>query len=112
PFDLRREAWMRRVLARADARRGVAVVGSFHAAALLRGPDPADPVEPVPAGSEIVTSLVPYGFALLDARSGYPAGIRDPEWQQAVLEAAGDPLAVEAAAASVIVRICARLRAL
>ncbi|GAA1340690.1 DUF5682 family protein [Catellatospora bangladeshensis] len=107
PFDLRRERWMRRAVAEAGGRRCAAVVGSFHAAALLGGPV-APPAEP--AGAEVVTSLVPYGFALLDERSGYPAGIRDPEWQQAVLEAAGDPSAVEAAAASVIVRICARVR--
>jgi hypothetical protein len=107
PYDLRREAWMRRVVASERGRRCAAVVGSFHAAALLDGPtDLTD----APDASEIVTSLVPYGFALLDERSGYPAGIRDPEWQQAVLTAGGDPAAVEAAAATVIVRICARIR--
>lgn len=108
PYDLRREAWMRRIVRAVDGRRCAAVVGSFHAAALLDGPvDTSDPV-----AGDVVTSLVPYGFALLDERSGYPAGIRDPEWQQAVLEAAGDPEAVEAAAASLIVRICARVREL
>ncbi|MEV4022610.1 DUF5682 family protein [Actinosynnema sp. NPDC050801] len=108
PFDLRREAWMRRAVQAVDGRRCAAVIGSFHAAALLDGPvDSADPGD-----ADVVTSLVPYGFALLDERSGYPAGIRDPEWQQAVLEAAGDPDAVEAAAASLIVRICARVREL
>ncbi|WP_202918946.1 DUF5682 family protein [Saccharothrix deserti] len=108
PFDLRREAWMRRAVRRTDGRRTAAVIGSFHAAALLDGP--VD--DSSPGDTDVVTSLVPYGFALLDERSGYPAGIRDPEWQQAVLEAAGDPGAVEAAAASVIVRICARVREL
>ncbi len=108
PYDLRREAWMRRVVRGVDGRRCAAVVGSFHAAALLDGP--VDTSEPGPA--DVVTSLVPYGFALLDERSGYPAGIRDPEWQQAVLAAAGDPGEVEAAAASLIVRICARVREL
>ncbi|WNV88211.1 DUF5682 family protein [Umezawaea sp. Da 62-37] len=110
-FDLRREAWMRRAVSLVGGRRCAAVIGSFHAAALLRGPED-DEAESVPSGPEAVTSLVPYGFALLDERSGYPAGIRDPEWQQAVLEAAGDPAAVEAAAASVIVRICVRVREL
>ncbi|MBB5953619.1 hypothetical protein FHS29_000189 [Saccharothrix tamanrassetensis] len=109
PFDLRREEWMRHAVADVGDRRCAAVIGSFHASALLEGP--TAPVDR-PAGSDVVTSLVPYGFALLDERSGYPAGIRDPEWQQAVLEAAGDPSAVEAAAASVIVRICARVREL
>ncbi|NUS64772.1 MAG: VWA containing CoxE family protein, partial [Saccharothrix sp.] len=108
PYDLRREAWMRRAVREVDGRRCAAVIGSFHAAALLDGPvDSSDP----PA-ADVVTSLVPYGFALLDERSGYPAGIRDPEWQQAVLEAAGDPAAVEAAAAALNVRICARVREL
>ncbi|MFD1152243.1 DUF5682 family protein, partial [Saccharothrix hoggarensis] len=114
PFDLRREAWMRRVVRDVAGRRCAAVVGSFHAAALVDGeasPDGEVDRSPTP-GAGVVTSLVPYGFALLDERSGYPAGIRDPEWQQAVLEAAGDPAAVEAAAASVIVRICARVREL
>ncbi|TQM78418.1 VWA domain containing CoxE-like protein [Saccharothrix saharensis] len=108
PYDLRREAWMRRAVRDVGDRRCAAVVGSFHAAALLDGP--VDSAEP--GSADVVTSLVPYGFALLDERSGYPAGIRDPEWQQAVLEAAGDPGAVEAAAASLIVRICARVREL
>ncbi|MBY8851655.1 DUF5682 family protein, partial [Saccharothrix sp. MB29] len=108
PFDLRREAWMRRVVAEVGDRPCAAVIGSFHAAALLSGA----PAEETPPRPEVVTSLVPYGFALLDERSGYPAGIRDPEWQQAVLEAAGDPAAIEAAAASAIVRICVRVREL
>ncbi|MFC5057021.1 DUF5682 family protein [Saccharothrix xinjiangensis] len=108
PLDLRREAWMRREVARAGDRRCAAVIGSFHAPALLSGH--LDETPPPP--SDVVTSLVPYGFALLDERSGYPAGIRDPEWQQAVLEAGGDPAAVEAAAAAVVVRICARIREL
>lgn len=108
PHDLRREAWMRRVVAAQGDRRCAAVVGSFHAAALLGGPAG----EFAQVHGEVVTSLVPYGFDLLDERSGYPAGIRDPEWQQAVLGAGGDPAAVEDAAAAVIVRICARIREL
>ncbi|MBM7773700.1 hypothetical protein JOD54_003904 [Actinokineospora baliensis] len=108
PFDARREAWMRQVIAET---RGTcaAVIGSYHAAGLLGG----DEIAQEPASSrETITSLVPYTFAMLDERSGYPAGIRDPEWQQAVLSAAGDPAEVEAAAASVIVRICVRVREL
>nr|WP_042183375.1 DUF5682 family protein [Kibdelosporangium sp. MJ126-NF4]CEL15475.1 FIG01135415: hypothetical protein [Kibdelosporangium sp. MJ126-NF4]CTQ92123.1 FIG01135415: hypothetical protein [Kibdelosporangium sp. MJ126-NF4] len=105
PYDLRREAWMRRHIT--PARRMAAVVGAFHANALLPG---AGAAADVVASGDVVTSLVPYTFALLDERSGYPAGIRDPEWQQAVLEAGGDPAAVERAAAGFIVRICAGLR--
>ncbi|MEU4733414.1 DUF5682 family protein, partial [Streptomyces sp. NPDC023588] len=57
-----------------------------------------------------VTSLVPYSFDLLDSRSGYPAGIRDPLWQQAVLEAAGDPGRVREAASVALTRLCRELR--
>jgi hypothetical protein len=111
PHDLRREAWMRRVLADVAGRRSAAVVGSFHAAALLPGgPPPDDPRDVAPGDARIVTSLVPYAFGLLDERSGYPSGIRDPEWQQAVLLAGGDPLALEHAATELIVRICAGVR--
>jgi Family of unknown function (DUF5682)/VWA domain containing CoxE-like protein len=56
-------------------------------------------------------SLVTYTFALLDERSGYPAGIRDPHWQQSVYESQGDPAAVEAAAAAHLVEVCRALRA-
>ncbi|MFB9448373.1 VWA domain-containing protein [Dactylosporangium vinaceum] len=113
-LDLRREAWMRRCLAAAGGRKVAAVVGSFHAAALLRGAPaeesaPAEEAAPDPAG--VVTSLVPYSFALLDSRSGYPAGIRDPRWQQAVVGAAGRAEGVEAAALASIVEVCARVRA-
>lgn len=55
-------------------------------------------------------SLIPYTYPLLDSRSGYPAGIRDPEWQHTVLEAAGDPAAVHEALIRTAVRLCAALR--
>ncbi|MEU9143885.1 DUF5682 family protein [Streptomyces sp. NPDC048349] len=57
-----------------------------------------------------VTSLVPYSFDLLDSRSGYPAGIRDPLWQQAVLEAGGDPGLVREAASVALTGLCRELR--
>ncbi|HKF00626.1 MAG TPA: DUF5682 family protein [Actinomycetes bacterium] len=108
-LDLRREAWMRRRLAETGGRRVAAVVGAFHAPVLAC----ADGEPPAPAAGlgEVATSLIPYTFALLDERSGYPAGIRDPHWQQAVVRAAGDPAAVEAAAVDAVVRICAQVRA-
>ena len=154
--DLAREAHMRRVLAEAAAggRRVAAVIGAFHAPALVRGPGsispgntpPGSPVAtpdglvgtaagpagadatvPVPHAAEPglpgaepaaeaarrapVTSLVPYAFDLLDSRSGYPAGIRDPRWQQAVLTAGGDPGRVRDAAARAITGLCRELRA-
>ncbi|MFD0663647.1 DUF5682 family protein [Thermocatellispora tengchongensis] len=58
-----------------------------------------------------MTSLVPYAFDLLDSRSGYPAGIRDPRWQQAVFAAGGDPERVADAAARAITDLCRELRA-
>ncbi|MGW7456052.1 DUF5682 family protein [Streptomyces sp. NPDC054787] len=63
-----------------------------------------------PDGEGGVTSLVPYSFDLLDSRSGYPAGIRDPLWQQAVLEAGGDPGRVREAASVALTRLCRELR--
>lgn len=139
-LDLRREAWMRRHLGALEGRRVTAVVGSFHAWALLDVDKPAGPPAAPPAGPpaaqasagppaaqtpagpaavqrragkapEVVTSLVPYAFSLLDARSGYPAGIRDPRWQQAVVAAGGRPQDVERAALTAIVDVCARVRA-
>ncbi|MER6630362.1 DUF5682 family protein [Streptomyces sp. NPDC000987] len=62
-------------------------------------------------GPAVVTSLVPYAFDLLDSRSGYPAGIRDPRWQQAVFTAAGDPAELRRAAARAITDVCRELRA-
>ncbi|MFJ5306978.1 DUF5682 family protein [Streptomyces sp. NPDC088350] len=63
------------------------------------------------APSPVATSLVPYAFDLLDSRSGYPAGIRDPRWQQAVFTAGGDPDLLYDAAARAITGVCRELRA-
>ncbi|MGW7424563.1 vWA domain-containing protein [Streptomyces sp. NPDC054813] len=121
--DLRREEWMRSRLAEAtaDGERAAMVVGAFHTPALVAGPRGAGlqsmcgyhrvgATSPRPAAPEWTTSLIPYTYALLDERSGYPAGIRDPEWQHMVLEAAGNPLALEHALTSAAVGICAALR--
>jgi hypothetical protein len=132
--DLAREAHMRGTIARAtgDGRRVAAVVGAFHAPALTAaalppataplpvrgpGPDGADTVSRAAGHSAVeehpvvVTSLVPYAFDLLDSRSGYPAGIRDPRWQQAVFTAGGDPERVQGAAARAVTDVCRELRA-
>jgi len=110
-LDLRREAWMRRRLAAvtsAGAKRPVAVVGAFHGPALLRGDEPASAGD---AGKvEVVTSLIPYAFELLDSRSGYPAGIRDPEWQQSVWAAGGTAEAISESCTDFAVRITRELR--
>ena len=90
------------------------MIGAFHAPALAHGADGQErtsagaalPTEP----SSVVTSLVPYAFDLLDSRSGYPAGIRDPRWQQAVFGAAGDPELLYDAAARAITGVCRELR--
>ncbi|MFF8535136.1 DUF5682 family protein [Streptomyces sp. NPDC015532] len=125
-LDLAREAHMRETIARAahDGRRVAAVVGAFHAPALTAiaaapgtGPGAADEgAAPLDRGTgakdpEVVTSLVPYAFDLLDSRSGYPAGIRDPRWQQAVFRAGGDPERVRNAAARAVTDVCRELRA-
>ncbi|GAA3491449.1 vWA domain-containing protein [Streptomyces cremeus] len=126
--DLAREACMRGHLAKAlaDGQRPAAVVGAFHTPALLPAaegvfvpyatdapgaPDPSHGPGPDGGPSAACTvSLVPYAYPLLDSRSGYPAGIRDPEWQHTVLDAAGDPAALHEALIRTTVRLCAALR--
>ncbi|MFJ3216794.1 DUF5682 family protein [Kitasatospora sp. NPDC086801] len=111
PHDLRREAWMRARIqaAAAGGRRVAAVVGAFHAPALLDGPAATgEPPHPDHPGHAL--SLIPYTYPLLDARSGYPAGIRDPEWQHTVLDADGDPDGLARALTTTAVRICEALR--
>ncbi|MFE3518475.1 DUF5682 family protein [Streptomyces sp. NPDC059166] len=124
--DLVREACMRRHIAEclAGGLRPAVVVGAFHTPALL---PPGHAVTASGAGEESVppraedraddageaactVSLIPYTYPLLDSRSGYPAGIRDPEWQHTVLEAAGDPDALHEALIRTAVRVCADLR--
>ncbi|MEK2490832.1 DUF5682 family protein [Kitasatospora purpeofusca] len=120
PYDLRREAWMRARIQEAaeGGRRVAAVVGAFHAPALVPagaddaetpGPDLVLTPDQVPDGRHVV-SLIPYTYPLLDARSGYPAGIRDPEWQHTVLDAAGDQDRLAEALITTAVRICEALR--
>ncbi|GLV82328.1 hypothetical protein Slala03_20170 [Streptomyces lavendulae subsp. lavendulae] len=121
PVDLAREAHMRRVIAAAAAggRRVAAVIGAFHAPALTACRSAADPAagagaegaqEAQGAPQEVVTSFVAYSHDLLDSRSGYPAGIRDPLWQQAVLEAGGDPERLREAASVAVTGVCRELR--
>ncbi|HET7489620.1 MAG TPA: DUF5682 family protein [Acidimicrobiales bacterium] len=109
--DLRREQWMRQHLGSALARaaRVTVVVGSFHAPALI-STLPSEPASDELA--DVVTSLVPYDFELLDSRSGYPAGIRDPRWQQQVYESGGDPDSISDATAATITAVTTELRRL
>jgi hypothetical protein len=115
--DLRREAWMRSRLAEGGFARPAAVIGAYHAAAFLEermSLPPRGGGRPSTARRggqvEVVCSIIPYSFELLDSRSGYPAGIRDPEWQQAVFEAGADPARIETALISAVVRVCRRAR--
>ncbi|RKR86583.1 uncharacterized protein with von Willebrand factor type A (vWA) domain [Micromonospora pisi] len=149
--DLARERHMRRVLAEAGStgRRVAAVIGAFHASAMLAaaptdvdgparavstvGGDPPStaasnqtvavrsglvrsvttqtrPASTDGADGTATTSLVPYAFDLLDSRSGYPAGIRDPRWQQSVFTAAGDPERIRVATARAVTDLCRELR--
>ncbi|MFJ6940263.1 DUF5682 family protein [Streptomyces sp. NPDC101132] len=93
---------------------GALPAGSVPAGDAAR-PLPADgaagPVPGSAGGEGLVTSLVPYSFDLLDSRSGYPAGIRDPRWQQAVLRAGGEPGRVDEEAARAVTDVCRELRA-
>lgn len=98
PRDLAREAYMRERILAADG-RVAAVVGSFHAAALL---EPHSPRAAVVTTAKVVTSLIPYSFELLDSRSGYPAGIRDPMWQERTWAAARSGAAREVAAGVIV----------
>lgn len=104
-----REERMNRVLGRelSAGRRVAAMVGSFHAAALL-APEPG-PLDA--AGPDVTGCLVRYTFAQLDSRSGYPAGIRDPGWQQVVLASELAPDSLRDEATRLITEITRRLRA-
>jgi hypothetical protein len=72
------------------------LLAEFRPQAILVLPEPILWSTPDPAGSDeappqhLATSLIPYSFAQLDQRSGYPAGVLDPVWQQSML-AAADP---------------------
>ncbi|WP_349827316.1 DUF5682 family protein [Brevibacterium litoralis] len=113
----------------------VAVIGAFHAPALvnalvtdtelaaadraaLRGASASgraagDNAAAGTAGRsrEVVTSLVPYESSRLDARSGYPAGVLDPEWHHRVLEVGEDPDGVQRVAAEMLTDTARRVRA-
>ena len=109
--DLRREAWMRQRIAEAhgSGHRVTAVIGAFHGPALIERHENAQPLH-APSAIEVVSSLVPYTFALLDSRSGYPAGIRDPEWQQALWEGGCTTEAADEAVVSNMLAVCRELR--
>ncbi|MBK8693651.1 MAG: VWA domain-containing protein [Deltaproteobacteria bacterium] len=117
PEDAAREGHMRACAARAVAIPGArvcCVVGAFHANALLKTPvleaAPTTDVPPRALSSERVGALVPYDFELLDSRSGYPAGIRDPSLVQRAFELFSVGEALDAALPSLLVTIARELR--
>ncbi|TWU16050.1 VWA domain containing CoxE-like protein [Allorhodopirellula heiligendammensis] len=114
--DLVREAAMREAI-RMAPKHSAAVIGSFHAAALLpevvRSQEQHDAAILAAAIAEssdgVGVSLVPYSFEQLDERSGYPAGVRDPVWHQRMWESR-TCLDADAAAAELVTAVCRRLR--
>lgn len=117
--SLEREQWMRAALAPeiSSGTRVAALVGTFHAPALLPLPQGTASCTPVavklPARTQhapVRSCLVAYSFDHLDSRSGYPSGIRDPGWQQLVYESGLDPKRLCAEVASVITSITRALR--
>ncbi len=108
-----REAAMRETIRQAP-QGSVALVGAFHAPALLPAVVEREQVadrERLAATLQvpIAISLVPYSFEQLDERSGYPAGIRDPAWHQAVVQC-DSSRALEAAAGRMVTSMCRELR--
>lgn len=108
--DAHREGAMRAAIAAAP-KQSVVVIGAFHAAALLPEPVLWTPPDSAPnkTADSPVTSLIPYSFPQLDQRSGYPAGVLDPVWQQTML-AAADPDSAIRLVADLAVELCRCLR--
>ena len=106
-----REEWMRDCVATlvGSGRKVAALVGAFHAPALLE--PGADGAGALPGTADVRAALVGYSFEHLDSRSGYPSGIRDPGWRQLVLESGLDPAALESGAVGIITSITRALRA-
>lgn len=112
-----REAAMRSALRGLDG-RVVAIVGAFHAPALTRellsAAEQAAADESLLAASvsagDPVASLVGYGMAELDLRSGYPAGIADPLWQQEVFADGDSAAALQERAAATLTAVAREIR--
>lgn len=113
--DLIRECAMREALRKAPT-NSVACIGAFHASALL--PSVVESTSDVDRqlleliaqdNQQVGVSLVPYSFAQLDERSGYPAGIRDPIWHDRAV-AAAEKNSIDQLATELVVDICRVLR--
>jgi len=124
--DSAREGYVRacvqRALAVPDA-RVCAIVGAFHANALLETPvTEAAPISDVPLlepttrpptsddARPPIGALVPYDFELFDARSGYPAGILDPALAQHAVERFSVGEGLDAVLPTLLVEIARGLR--
>ena len=113
--DYLREAAMRQALCEAEY-PCVAIIGSFHASALLpsvvEGSREHDRMllelidEDI---QQVGVSLIGYSFEQLDERSGYPAGIRDPEWHDRMISARSVE-EMDLAATQIIVDVCRTMR--
>lgn len=114
-----REAAIRQGIRRAHTQHGpkvAAVTGAWHSPALT-----AQRVEEETESDlellkqwrtgDATASLVPYSEDLLDSRSGYPSGIRDPRWQQTVLTLGGEVEAFEGGVVTLLTRMAAGIRA-
>lgn len=114
-----REAAMRESIRRSQEKHGpriAAVTGAWHSPALT-----ARHVAQTAASDkeslnrwvfgEGTSSLVAYAQPLLDSRSGYPSGIRDPRWQQTVLTYGSNAAQFERAVAEILTEIGAGIRA-
>lgn len=122
PLDARtaaREASMRNGIRKAHAQHGprtVVVTGAWHSPALTqqRVIDDVDADAGLLAAWEdgdATASLVAYANPMLDSRSGYPSGIRDPRWQHTVLTFGDNPAAFTDAVAGLLTRMAAGIRA-
>jgi hypothetical protein len=114
PSDLAREAWMRARLAAFPGVRAVVVTGAFHDAGLHPDPrvDPVARVDAIPgSGPPPVVSLLPWRMDLLDARSGYPAGIADPSWHARVYASLTTGAPIADRVAEVMVEVVRAVRA-
>ncbi|MFU8804842.1 MAG: DUF5682 family protein, partial [Bradymonadaceae bacterium] len=114
-LDRMRETAMRARLSELGAYTGQArvavIVGAFHGPALIEEPTLFESMDFDGDIDDIVTSLIPYSFELLDSRSGYPAGIRDPMWQQRVWQALTQDQSNAEVVSDAIVSICRNVRA-
>ncbi len=124
-YDLARESYMRARIVAHRSKKTAAIVGAYHAAALLPVPrlwneptvseaqthdaDRASRPSSKRPDRQFVTAMIPYSFQQFDERSGYPAGVRDPLWHQTMFEATSIP-ECEVGTARIIVSICRELR--